>query len=167
MVFMPEREPDAASPRFDWVGVVLLTIALLALLVALSEGPADDFQDQLSALLFAVTALSVAAFIAWELHRPDPMIDLQLFANGRFLAASVVTFIIGAGLYGSTYLLPLFMQTIVGLKATDSGFLMLPAGLMMAIFSPRGSPFGPNVCPDPDLLWHRGLWDLRCAYGAN
>ena len=126
MVFMPEREPDAASPRLDWVGVVLLTIALLALLVALSEGPADDFQDQLSALLFAVTALSVAAFIAWELHRPDPMIDSQLFANGRFLAASVVTFIIGAGLYGSTYLLPLFMQTIAGLKATDSGFPCCP-----------------------------------------
>ena len=96
------------------------------------------------------------------------MIDLQLFANGRFLAASVVTFIIGAGLYGSTYLLPLFMQTIVGLKATDSGFLMLPARPHNDdLFPPCGSPFGPNVCPDPDLLWHRGLWDLGCAYGAN
>ena len=51
MVFMPEREPDAASPRFDWVGVVLLASALLALLLAFSEGPADDFQDQLSASL--------------------------------------------------------------------------------------------------------------------
>ena len=95
------------------------------------------------------------------------MIDLQLFANGRFLAASVVTFIIGAGLYGSTYLLPLFMQTIVGLKATDSGFLMLPAGLIMTIFSPLPVAFRTKCLPGPDLLWHRGLWDLGCAYGAN
>jgi DHA2 family multidrug resistance protein len=167
MVFMPEREPDAASPRFDWFGVILLTIALLALLVALSEGPADDFQDQLSALLFAVTALATGGFIAWELHRPDPMIDLRLFANGRFLAASVVTFIIGAGLYGSTYLLPLFMQTIVGLKATDSGFLMLPAGLMMAIFFPLAGRLSDQMSARTLIFFGTVVFGISAALTAQ
>lgn len=136
MVFMPHREPDARTPRFDWTGVVLLSAFLVTILTALSEGPADDFGGDDVAVLFFFAAASGMAFVAWELRARDPMIELALFRNPRFLSAAVVTFVIGAGLYGSTYLLPLFMQVVQGYKPTDSGVLMVPAGLMMAIFFP-------------------------------
>ncbi|MEY3043132.1 MAG: hypothetical protein RLZZ174_2214, partial [Pseudomonadota bacterium] len=116
---------------------------------------------------FAATFLAGGAFIAWELYRPDPMIDLRLFANGRFLAAAVVTFIIGAGLYGSTYLLPLFMQTIVGLKATDSGFLMLPAGLMMAIFFPLAGRLSDQMSARTLIFFGTVLFGISAALTAQ
>ncbi|HSG88112.1 MAG TPA: DHA2 family efflux MFS transporter permease subunit [Pseudomonadales bacterium] len=136
MVFMPHREPDATAPRFDWSGVILLSLFLVTLMSALAEGPKDDFGgDDVAVLLFCAAA-SGMAFVAWELHVRDPMIDLSLFANGRFAAAAIVTLVIGAGLFGSTYLLPLFMQIVQDYKPTDAGMLMVPAGLMMALFFP-------------------------------
>ncbi|MEE3109315.1 MAG: MFS transporter, partial [Pseudomonadota bacterium] len=87
--------------------------------------------------------------------------------NGRFLAASVVTFIIGAGLYGSTYLLPLFMQTIVGLKATDSGFLMLPAGLIMTIFFPLAGRLSDQMSARTLIFFGTAVFGISAALTAQ
>ena len=147
MVFMPKREPDATAPRFDWSGVMLLSLFLVTFMTALSEGPKDDFGGDDVAVLFFCAATSGMAFIAWELRARDPMIDLSLFANSRFLAAAIVTLVIGAGLFGSTYLLPLFMQIVQGYKPTDAGMLMVPAGLMMAIFFPIAGRLSDQMSP--------------------
>ncbi|MDZ7826521.1 MAG: DHA2 family efflux MFS transporter permease subunit [Gammaproteobacteria bacterium] len=153
MVFMPAREPDARSPRFDWYGVGLLSVFLLALLTALSNGSRDGWGDDGIAILFFVAGCTGVAFFWWEARTDDPMFDLSLFANGRFLAAAIVTFIIGAGLYGSTYLLPLFLQVVQGLKPTDSGLLMLPAGLTMAVFFPLAGRLSDTMSPRRLILF--------------
>lgn len=136
MVFLPRREPDAGNPGFDWVGVILLSVFLVCTLVALSNGPRYGWGSDTIAWLMLGAGASGVGFIYWEAHARDPIFNLRLFANGKFLAAAIVTFVIGSGLYGSTYFLPLFLQTVQGLKPTDSGLLLLPAGLIMALFFP-------------------------------
>jgi MFS family permease len=75
-------------------------------------------------------------WVAWEFYTPEPILELRLFLNPRFVAVAIVTFTVGVGLYGSTYVFPLFLQRISQLIATDAGLLMAPAGLAMAAMFP-------------------------------
>ena len=74
------------------------------------------------------------------------MLNLKLFANRVFAGASVVAFIFGAGIYGSTYLIPLFVQTIQGYTPTRSGLLLMPAGLILALVFPIAGPSHRHDC---------------------
>src|SRR3546814_4139128 len=64
------------------------------------------------------------------------MLNLKLFTSRAYAGASVVAFIFGAGIYGSTFLIPLFVQTIQGYTPTRSGLLLMPAGLILAVVFP-------------------------------
>jgi EmrB/QacA subfamily drug resistance transporter len=153
MVFLPQREAHARTPSFDWTGVALLSVFLLSLLVALSDTPRDGFGDDRVALLFLIAAITGMAFIFWESKVKDPIFKLALFGHGRFFAAAVVTFVIGAGLFGSTYFLPLFLQTVQGLQPTDAGLLLLPAGLVMAVFFPLAGYLSDMMSPRRLILF--------------
>jgi MFS transporter, DHA2 family, multidrug resistance protein len=147
LVFMPEREADARSPNFDWTGVALLTVFLASLLIMLSNGEKYEWGSTFVAAYLLITLTSGIAFLYWEAYVPDPMFNLTLFKHLPFAAASLVTFILGAGLYGSTYLVPLFLQLVQGLTPTDSGVLMVPAGLAMAAMSPLAGRLSDTLPP--------------------
>ncbi len=137
MIFMPDRDKTKTDiPKFDWAGFLLASIFLSTLLAALSSGVREGWQSDYIISLFAVALFSFVLFIWWENTVKNPILELKIFLYGRFLAAAIVTLIVGFGLYGSTYLLPLFLQTLQGIMPTDSGLLMLPAGLAMAVFFP-------------------------------
>lgn len=125
---------DRQGEALDWRGLVLGTIGTLCLLnglVSLHGGSAA----QAGGLLLG-SAVAVACFIAWQrrLIRLDrkPLMDLRLFRYRQFAMGSVVAFIYGTALFGSTYLLPVFMQLGLELSASLVGTLMLPAGLVLA-----------------------------------
>jgi len=145
MAFMPRREPHAGHPDFDWLGVALLTIFLVTILTALSNAPSDGWGANNIAVLFFSAAASGIAFLWWQIVTPHPILAVRLFANIRFLAAAIVTFTIGVGLFGSTYLLPLFLQTAQSMTPTDSGMLLLPAGLAMAVFFPIAGRMADSI----------------------
>ncbi len=147
MMFMPEREARGPMPKFDWTGVILSSLFLVTLLTALSNGQKESWDSLYIVSLLTASVMSLTAFIWWEARVESPMLNLQLFANPRFLAASVVTLVIGLGLYGSTYILPLFLQTLQGITPTDSGLLMLPAGLAMAACFPLAGTLSDRVQP--------------------
>jgi phosphonate transport system permease protein len=71
------------------------------------------------------------------------MLNLKLFTNRVYVGASLVAFIFGAGIYGSTFLIPLFAQTIQGYTPTRSGLLLMPAGLILALVFIRAFGLGP------------------------
>lgn len=73
-------------------------------------------------------------------------------SNPRFLAASVVAFILGMGLFGSTYLIPLFVQTIQGYMPTESGLLLMPGGLALGLVSPLAGRLADRVAPHVLIL---------------
>jgi MFS transporter, DHA2 family, multidrug resistance protein len=147
IMFMPEREPQTAVPPLDWVGVILSSIFLVSLLTGLTNGERDSWTSDAIVSLMATAVISMTLFVWWENRVAHPLLNLHLFTHGRFLAASVVTFILGIGLYGSTYLVPLFLQTLQHFTPTNSGLLMLPAGLAMAALFPFAGAMSDRVEP--------------------
>ena len=119
----------------DWRGLLLGTVGTLCLLnglVSLHGGSASE-----AGLLLLGSALAVGCFIAWQrrlIHQGrKPLMDLRLFQYRQFAMGSVVAFIYGTALFGSTYLLPVFMQLGLELSVSHVGTLMLPAGFVLAV----------------------------------
>lgn len=135
-LFLPVRSASVAPRRFDWIGFALMAVFLVTLLSGLSNGQRYGWTSRAILGDFIGAFLAGAGFLAWELHTAAPMLNLKLFSNRVFAGASVVAFIFGAGIYGSTYLVPLFVQTIQGYTPTRSGLLLMPAGLVLAIVFP-------------------------------
>jgi EmrB/QacA subfamily drug resistance transporter len=147
MMFMPKRDLLETVPRFDWIGSLLMMIFLVAILSGLSDAMEHGWESDYIVTCLACAFFTGVIFIWWELQVNDPMLDLSLFTNLRFLAAALVTFVVGAGLYASTYLLPLFLQILQGVPALDSGLMMLPAGLAMAMMFPLAGYISDKTQP--------------------
>ncbi|WP_454693338.1 DHA2 family efflux MFS transporter permease subunit [Achromobacter aegrifaciens] len=135
-LFLPGRAASGPPRKFDWIGFGLMTVFLVTLLNGLSNGQRDGWMSDTILSYFAIAFVTGMGFLAWELRTRSPMLNLKLFANPVYAAASVVAFIFGAGIYGSTYLVPLFVQTIQGYTPTRSGLLLMPAGLILAVVFP-------------------------------
>lgn len=136
MLFMPRRQASAVSGRFDWLGFGLISLFLLSLLTGLSNGERDGWLSALILAELSIAAISGVAFLWWQWRSPAPLLDLQVFNNRAYAGAAIVAFIFGAGIYGSIYLLPLFVQTMHGYSPTDAGLLLMPAGLTLAMVFP-------------------------------
>ncbi len=135
-LFLPGRAPAASPQRFDWLGFGLMAVFLITLLNGLSNGQREGWTSDGILASLAIALVSGIGFILWELATPAPMLNLKLFSNRVFTGASIVALIFGAGIYGSTYLVPLFVQTIQGYTPTRAGLLLMPAGLILGIVFP-------------------------------
>jgi DHA2 family multidrug resistance protein len=122
-----------APTRFDTGGFALLVLALVAALnvpvIARREGWHSPL---LLAASVAAIALSIG-FVAWELRAREPMLSLRLFRHGVFRSASLVALAYGAGLFGTTYLIPVFVQDVAHYSAAGAGSLMFLPGLALAV----------------------------------
>lgn len=147
MMFMPGKDFQDAMPKFDWIGSILMSIFLLALLTGLSDATEYGWTSDYIVLCLFTAFTSAVLFIWLEMSISDPMLDLTLFTNVRFVASALVTFVIGGGLYASTYILPLFLQVLQGLPALDSGLMMLPAGVAMAFMFPIAGALSDRFQP--------------------
>ncbi|PYC47695.1 MFS transporter [Litorivita pollutaquae] len=146
-LFLPGREDSGKRPAFDFVGVAILAIFLSVLLSTLSNAQRLGWDSNTILLGFTVSASASVAFVLWELRTPKPMLDMRLFASFAFSSASVVSFIMGAGLFGSTYLLPVFVQQIQGLMPTQAGLLLMPSGFAMLLVFPIAGRLSDKVTP--------------------
>jgi DHA2 family multidrug resistance protein len=144
-IFLPGREQSGPLPAFDFPGVAILAVFLAVLLSTLSNAQRLGWDSNMTLLGFVVAAVSAIGFILWELHTDKPMLDMRLFANFAFVSASVVSFIMGAGLFGSTYLLPVFVQQIQGMTPTQAGLLLMPSGFVMLIVFPIAGRLSDRV----------------------
>ncbi len=123
----------AERPRFDTPGFVLLVLALIAALNVPVVGHRVGWLSG-ELVMVAVAAVALCAgFVMWELRAPAPMLALRLFRHPAFRAASLVALAYGVGLFGSTYLLPVFVQEIAHYSAASAGNLMLLPGLALAV----------------------------------
>ncbi|MCY3981714.1 MAG: DHA2 family efflux MFS transporter permease subunit [Alphaproteobacteria bacterium] len=136
LVFMPERDDAGPRTTFDWQGFALLVTAIVALLDALASGPRLGWSSDRIVFELVLGGVSAAAFILRQVTARSPLLDLSLFRNGRFASAFVVGFIFGFGMFGSIYLIAVFVQTVQGYTAMRAGLLMVPAGLVMAVMFP-------------------------------
>jgi len=150
VVFMPGRDPAVVRRPFDWTGMILMSIFLFSLLTGLSNGAADGWQSDNTLSYIGAAIVSLVSFVIWEWRSSQPLLDLKVFAYGRFVAAIVISFVWGVGNFGLWYLVPLFVQLVQGYTATKSGLLLMPAGLLLAMVFPiagRISDMVPPVLP--------------------
>lgn len=147
--FLPSRAAGNARARFDWSGFVLLCTFLPALLNGMTNGQRWGWSSGPVLLSFAIAAGCFSAFIWWENHTAAPMLNLKLFAVLPFSAVSAIAFVQGAGLYGSVYLLPLFVQTIQGFSPTEAGLMLMPAGFALALVFPLTGALADRVAAGP------------------
>ncbi|WKE65230.1 MDR family MFS transporter [Gallaecimonas kandeliae] len=163
-LLFPGRQQDHHKPRvpFDGLGFALLCLALVSLLTGLSNGQRHGWDSAFILGCFALAALAAAAFIWWELHCAHPLLHLKVFRVGPFVAACLVAFALGAGIYGSTYIIPLFLQTVQGYTPTRSGLLMMPAGLILALVFPIAGQLSDKVRPQWPVMAGLGIFGLSC-----
>jgi EmrB/QacA subfamily drug resistance transporter len=143
MRYLPRSEDNAHdpsipqdAPAFDLPGFALLSSSLTAFLIPLTQGNRVGWDDTAIRLSLFASALLFAAFIIRELRTRYPMLDLTLFRDRVFSVATSLRLILGMGYYFSIFLLPLFTQNILGWDATQSGLILMPAGLAMAVLMP-------------------------------
>lgn len=133
------QSSDPATPPLDLVGLVTSIIALAALVTAIIQGPDWGWTSPGVLGLFALAAVVGAAFAAWELHHRDPMLDVSLFGNLRFTAASAsVTFAFFA-LFGFVFLITQYFQFVRGYGPFEAGLRVIPVAVAIAVTSVTGT----------------------------
>ena len=128
----------AASGRFDWGGFILVSAFLAVLFGGASYLQQRHWPGQPLAVFLLVLAALLVALILYELHRNKPLLSLHLFRYPVFTASACVSFVYGMGLWGSGYLIALYLQDGVGLSAVTTGIVMLPSGLLLCLLLPLG-----------------------------
>lgn len=135
------RSPKYAEKRpvsqVDWLGIFLLMAAVGALQYILEKGQEEDwFNSSLIVVLTVVAVLGVYCFIWRQMVYKYPIVELKVLKNGNLRMGVILSFVQGFGLFGSTFIIPLYTQTILGWDATQSGLLMIPSTLMVAFMMP-------------------------------
>jgi MFS transporter, DHA2 family, multidrug resistance protein len=128
----------------DYVGIGLLSVGVGFLQVVLDKGQRDDwFGSNFIIWCTAVAVIAIVGVAIWELHHTDPVIDLRLLKEKNFAVAVFTMYILGLVLYGTTVLLPILLQTLLGYTAMQSGLVLLPGGALMMLAMPLvGLPLG-------------------------
>ncbi|MCL1860623.1 MAG: DHA2 family efflux MFS transporter permease subunit [Proteobacteria bacterium] len=127
---------DDKRPPFDWLGFILLSVSIAAFLAGLSNGQRMGWDSNFVRGALCLAAITIGAFIVQGRRSATPLLTFDVYRNPRFVAASAVAFILGMGIFGSTYMVPLFVQTVQGYTPTDSGLLLMPAGIVLGIIFP-------------------------------
>ncbi len=141
MTIIIQREfINKAVRKFDLTGFISVIIFLPVLLYALSEGNASTNAAGWTApyilACFAISAIAFVVFITRELTTDYPLLDLRLLVDRNFGLANVVIFIFSIGMFGSTFLLPLYLQNAMSYTALQSGAVFLPVGIIQGLMSP-------------------------------
>lgn len=120
--------------QIDWTGIMLLAVGIGALQTVLERGQTDDwFAAGYIIALTLIAVVCLGGFIIWELHVPNPVVNLRVLNNKALGIASVLTFITGIGMYTSIFLTPVVAQRILGFTPTQSGLLLLPGSIMAVL----------------------------------
>ncbi len=136
LVFMPGKKLAKQLPRFDWIGLGLVVFILFSVLSGLANGPRMGWDSNTIVLRLLGGAVALIVFILWELRASYPFLDLSLFQNRQFSLTMLASFVFGAGLFSSSYFIPVFVQTIQNYSATRAGLLLAPGGVVMMLFFP-------------------------------
>lgn len=141
---------------FDLVGFISVSIFLPVLLYALTEGNAatnsGGWHSPVIIICFAIAALSFTVFLVTEFTVKEPLIDLRLLSDYNFGISALVMFIFGIGMFGSTFLIPLYLQNSMGYTAIQAGAVFLPLGFIQGLIAPLAGIFSDKVNPKVPII---------------
>lgn len=147
----------------DWIGIALLSIGLSALEYFLEEGQRNDWFDSSTITAFAiVSVVALLAFVVRELTAKAPVVNLRLFKDSVFTSGTLVGGLMFAMLLANMFLLPLFMQDLLGFTAMQSGLALMPRALVMMAATPLVGRIYNHVSP----RWLVGVGIVAFAVGS-
>lgn len=135
------RAQHAAAARarkdLDWLGIALMSVGFASLQYVLEEGPREDwFDSALVSVLVATAVFALVGFVVRELTARAPAVNLRLFRDSVFSSATLIGGVMFAILMGNMFLLPVFMQEVLGFTALQSGLALMPRSLVMMLAFP-------------------------------
>jgi DHA2 family multidrug resistance protein len=123
--------------RFDITGLILMALFLGSLQYTLEEGPRWDWLDDVTIRIAVAISTVASVLFFWRVFAyRQPIVDLRTFRNRNFALGSFYTFVIGTGLYGATYVIPLFLAQVRGFSAYQIGMTVVVTGLAQMVVSP-------------------------------
>lgn len=133
----PKYGEKLKANQVDWLGIILLSAFIGSLQYILEHGQQDDwFNDTTICVLSVVSSLGLFFFIWRELVYKYPIVNLSVLKDSNLKVGVVMSFIMGFGLYGSTFIVPIYTQSILGWTATDAGLLLVPSSITVAMLMP-------------------------------
>jgi EmrB/QacA subfamily drug resistance transporter len=153
---------DPRAPRTDRAGFALSTATIAVLVYTIIEAPTHGWTNARTLGGFALTAVLAAAFVAWEQRTEHPMIDLSLFRNPRFTAASASVAIAFFALSGFIFLVTQYFQFLKGYGPLSTGVRLLPVATSVAVSSILGTKLAVRV--GTKLVVAFGLFSMAAFY---
>jgi DHA2 family multidrug resistance protein len=152
----------------DWLGIGLMAMGLACLTIFLEEGNSKDWFDSTFIITFAALALlGILGWVATSFMREEPFVNLRLYGERNFLVATALSAVIGMGLYGSSFLLPLYLGQIAGFTPMQIGEVIMWAGLPQLLIMPVAAILSSKV--DNRILCSigLGLFGVSCLMNAG
>ncbi len=147
---------NRSTRKFDLAGFISVTIFLPLTLYVLSQGNAATNSAGWHApfiLAFgAIALIAFAVFITAELTAKEPLLDLRLLNNHNFGIANIILLIFSLGMFGSTFLLPIYLQNSLGYTALQAGSVFLPVGIIQGTIAPISGRISDKLNPKLPLF---------------
>ena len=148
--FPPEPAQWKKFREMDGPGILLLALGLGSLTTLLEEGTRDDwFGSPFIVRLGVTAAVALPLFVVWQLRAKNPVTNLRVFAVRNFSLGSVINIVLGGAMYGSIFLLPLYLSSIQGYGASDIGATLIWGGIPQLVIMPLLPWFSRKV----DARW--------------
>jgi DHA2 family methylenomycin A resistance protein-like MFS transporter len=150
--FVPRLSPSPAHRRFDWLGAILTTTAIAALAYGIIHGQVAGLTSPSALGAFAAGIAALIAFVAWERHRPEPLVDVFLFSRPAFTAANVAALIVFFAFVGAIVDFSQYFQLVQGHSPIAAGLDVSAIGVAFAIASPLSGRAVGRVGPLAPML---------------
>ncbi|WP_455476388.1 DHA2 family efflux MFS transporter permease subunit [Bartonella sp. B17] len=152
-----DKADHSLISKFDWLGLISMAVFLGTLEYVLEEGARNDWlNDDLILKLFIVMILSAILFFWRTFTAKEPIVDLSAFSNFNFSTAAIFSFTLGIGLYGLTYLYPVYLSQVRHYDALMIGETLFLSGLVMLLTAPLAGFLSARI--DPRLMMAIGLF---------
>ncbi len=139
--------------QIDGIGIILIALASACLEVTLDRGQIEDwFGSTLICWMLAIAVIGWIATVFWEIRLKEPVIDFRLLANRNFAIATILFFVFGFGLFGSTTLIPQMLQSLYGYRAIDAGLVLGPGALVITVLAPVAAQLIQRQIVHPRIL---------------
>ena len=165
-----DREPMnlQALVKADWLGIAFMALGLASLTIFLEEGNSKDwFQSSFIITFAALAIIGILGWVVTNFSRSDPFVNLGLYGHRNFLVATALSAVIGMGLYGSSFLLPLFLGQIAGYSPMQIGEVIAWVGLPQLFVMPFVARMSQKI--DNRILCSFGLalFGVSCLMNAH
>ena len=146
------QETERLQGGFDIVGALLSVAGMVGLVYGFINAANHGWGDSITIGVLIASIVLLGAFVAWEMHTPDPMMPLRIFANRSRSGAYLVMLVIGAGMFGMFYFLTFFVQGVLGFSALKAGIAFLPVSAVVIVGSGIVAQLMPRFGPKPLIV---------------